>query len=83
MISHFDANYLWVGFSDPENGYLVLNAPTMADVQKFANWAKEQQGVHDVQLNLSTEMISLPEKLLGILASPRSSEQITLQRNNA
>ncbi|MFI5420729.1 MAG: hypothetical protein ACHQ1H_07145 [Nitrososphaerales archaeon] len=55
----------------------------MADVQEFANWAKEQPGIMEVQVNLSTEMISFPEKLIGEMPSAKSSEKISLQKKNA
>ena len=28
VLSHFDANYLWGGFSDPERGFIMLSAPS-------------------------------------------------------
>ncbi len=80
LLSHFDANYLWVGFSDPEQGYLVLNAPAMADVQRFLDWAKEQPGIASARVDIPIELISFPEKL-GELLSVGRPEQLTLQKN--
>jgi hypothetical protein len=63
MLLHFDSNYLWGGFSDLDNGFLVLNATTMADVEKFLEWTKEQPGVARAQVNIPIKLFSFPEKL--------------------
>ncbi|HKW05863.1 MAG TPA: AsnC family transcriptional regulator, partial [Nitrososphaerales archaeon] len=63
LLSHFDPNYLWGGFSDTEQGYLVLNAATMADVERFLEWTREQPGIVSVQVNIPVKLISFPEKL--------------------
>jgi len=78
MLSHFDQNYLWGGFSDRENGFLVLNALTLADVQRFSEWAKQLRGVASTQVNIPIEMISFPEKLGELLRI--SPEKLTLRR---
>jgi DNA-binding Lrp family transcriptional regulator len=67
MISHFDANYLWSGFSDPENGYIMLSAPTMADVQKFSEWARSQQGIASARVDIPMDNSMFPEKLIELL----------------
>jgi len=78
MLSHFDQNFLWGGFSDRENGFLVLNAPTMPDVQRFSEWAKEQPGVASAQVNIPIEMTSFPEKFGELLSA--IPEKLSLQR---
>jgi DNA-binding Lrp family transcriptional regulator len=74
MISHFDPNYLWGGFADPENGFLVLNTYTIANIQKFFQWAKQQSGVASARIDIPIETRSFPEKL-GELVSSRKSEK--------
>jgi DNA-binding Lrp family transcriptional regulator len=61
MISHFDSNYLWGGFSDPTRGFIVLDAPTMADVQRFLDWAREEPGVASAEMDIMTELIYVPQ----------------------
>ncbi|MGI0091489.1 MAG: AsnC family transcriptional regulator [Nitrososphaerales archaeon] len=79
LLSHFDPNYMWSGFSDPEQGYLVLNAPTIGDVQRFLEWTKEQPGIASAQVNIPVKLISFPEKLAELIKL-RRDEQI-LQNN--
>jgi hypothetical protein len=74
MISHFDPNYLWGGFADPERGFLALNAYTVANLQKFLQWSKEQPGVASARIDIPIETRSFPEKL-GELVSSRKSER--------
>jgi hypothetical protein len=40
MLSHFEASYLSVMFSDSDRGYIWLVASTMNDVQDYLEWAK-------------------------------------------
>jgi hypothetical protein len=74
VLSHFDANYFWGGFSNPERGFIVLSAPTTADVQKFLDWAREQPGIASAEVDIPTELISLPEKLRELLNLRRPEE---------
>jgi DNA-binding Lrp family transcriptional regulator len=78
MLSHFDASYLWGGFSDPENGYLMLSAPTMADVQRFLEWAKSQQGIAGARVDIPTDSSMFPEKLIELLE--QRDERAAVQR---
>jgi hypothetical protein len=74
LLSKFDDNFLWGGFSDRENGYLVLSVPKMAEVQRFLDWANEQPGIMSCRIDIPTELISFPEKfseLLQLQATPR------------
>ena len=68
MISHFDSNYLWGGFSDKEHGYVVLCVFRMADVQESFGWAREQPGVAAAEVDMLAELVYFPrtfEELLG------------------
>jgi len=64
ILSHFEANYLWGGFSDPNNGFVMLSAPTMADIQGFLEWAKSQTGIASARVDIPLEQFSFPEKLI-------------------
>jgi DNA-binding Lrp family transcriptional regulator len=73
MISRFDSNYLWGGFSDLSRGFIVLYAPTMADVQKFLDWARELPGVAGAEVDIMTELIYVRQTFKQFLA-PRMLE---------
>src|SRR5580658_8875672 len=64
ILSHFEGSYLWAGFSDPDNGFVMLSAPTMADVQGFLEWVKSQPGIAGARADIPTEQFSFPEKLI-------------------
>lgn len=78
MLSHFDPNYLWGGFADHENGFIVLNTNTVADIQRFLTWAKKQPGVANARIDIPIETRSFPEKLVE-LTSSRKSDQLIAQ----
>lgn len=82
MVTRFESNYLWTNFSDPENGFIVLSAPTIADVKGFLDWAKSQPGVAGVRVDIPTEMISFPGKLSELLQL-RDDERGRLERRLA
>jgi len=68
IISHFDSNYLWGGFSDKEHGYVVLCTFRMADVTESLRWAREQPGVAAAEVDMLAELVYFPrtfEELLG------------------
>jgi DNA-binding Lrp family transcriptional regulator len=67
ILSHFDASYLTGSFSDSHVGSVVLGASTMADVQKFLDWVKMQQGVASARVDIPTETMMFPEKLIELL----------------
>lgn len=69
MISHFDSNYLWGGFSDLSRGFIVLGAPTMADVQKVLDWARELPGVAAAEVDIMTELIYVPQTFKEFLGA--------------
>jgi DNA-binding Lrp family transcriptional regulator len=64
VLSHFEGSYLWGGFSDPNNGFVMLSAPTMADIQDFLDWAKSQPGIASARTDIPIEQFSFPEKLV-------------------
>lgn len=80
MLAHFDANYLWGGFADPENSFLVLNASTIANVEKFLEWTKEQRGIARAQVNIPIKLFSFPEKLGELLSV--SAPKLPLLKEN-
>lgn len=82
LISHFDADYLWGGFSDRENGFLVLIAQAMIDVQRILDWTKVQPGIASARIDIPVEMINFPEKL-GELLTVRDYRQPLCHNVNA
>ena len=71
MISHFDSNYLWGGFSDKEHGFVVLNASKMADVREFLQWARDQPGLTAAEVDMLTELVYLPQTFKELLGAKR------------
>jgi len=71
MISHFDRNYLWGGFSSKEHGFVVLSASKMADVQEFLQWAKGQPGVAAATVDMLTDLVYLPQTFKELLDTKR------------
>ncbi len=67
IISHFDAGYIMGSFADPENGNVVIGAPTMAEVPKVLEWANSQQGIASARVDIATETFMFPEKLIEML----------------
>jgi len=71
MISHFEASYLAVLFTDPDGGWVSVSASTMADVQSQLEWAKSQPGVASARVDLLTRTMMFPEKLVELLGARR------------
>jgi DNA-binding Lrp family transcriptional regulator len=67
VLSHFETNYLSVGFSDPDSGFIVLSASTMKEVQDHLEWAKSQPGIVSARTDLLVSTLMFPEKLLELL----------------
>ena len=67
VLSRFDANYLFGGFADQESGSVMLSAPTMADVQRFLDWATSQEGVASARVDIPTNTSMFPEKVNELL----------------
>jgi DNA-binding Lrp family transcriptional regulator len=67
MLSHFESSYLWPGFSDPDSGFIMLNAPTVGDIPRILEWAQSQPGIASARIDIPTEQLSLPEKLGELL----------------
>jgi DNA-binding Lrp family transcriptional regulator len=76
FLSHFESNYLWGGFWDKERGTIVLNAPTMADVPRFVEWAKSQPGVASARVDIPLQLFSFPEKLGELLRVERLEKAV-------
>jgi DNA-binding Lrp family transcriptional regulator len=79
VVSHFDASFLMGNFADPEIGSVVLGASTMAEVQRFLDWTKSQPGIASARLDIATETLMFPEKLIELL--DLRQEKALLQRN--
>ncbi len=75
MIAHFDANFLWGVFSDPEQAYVVLSASTIGETRRFLTWAKEQPGIATAELDIAVECLNFPE-MMGELLTSRRPEQL-------
>jgi DNA-binding Lrp family transcriptional regulator len=67
ILSSFEASYLWAGFSDPNSGFVMLSAPTMADVQGFLERTKSLGGISSARVDIPTEQFIFPEKLIELL----------------
>jgi DNA-binding Lrp family transcriptional regulator len=79
LLAHFDSNYLTGSFADPDMGSVLLSAPTMADVQKFMEWAKSQSGIASARVDIPTQTLMFPEKLIEMLEL--KSEREALHEN--
>ncbi|MGH9989022.1 MAG: hypothetical protein ACREAS_01155, partial [Nitrososphaera sp.] len=66
-------------FYDPDQGSILLNAPTMGDVPRILEWAKAQSGIASARIDFPTEQFSYPEKFLELLQF--GNEEAALQRN--
>ena len=66
--AHFDSNYLWGGFSDPNRSFIVLSAVKMTDIRIFLEWTKDQPGIASARIDIPIDMISFPEKFAEILS---------------
>lgn len=78
--SHFDENYLWGGFTDPDRGFVVLAVPSMADVQNLLRWARKVTGISDAEADVLIEMTILSDKVGEMLSPSRLGRSVT--RNN-
>lgn len=77
LLSHFDPNYLWGGFGDPDGGFIVLSAYTISDIKRFLKWAKELSGVASARIDIPIETRSFPEKLTGLVRSRKTTQLIS------
>jgi DNA-binding Lrp family transcriptional regulator len=79
VISHFDKWFITGNFADPDNGGVVLSASSVADIPKVLEWAKSQTGIASTRVDIPTEAMMFPEKLIELLeAKPEKAE---LQEN--
>jgi DNA-binding Lrp family transcriptional regulator len=67
MLSHFDARYLFAQFSDPTGGWISLSAPATKNVKEYLEWARSQPGVASARVDILTETMMFPEKLIELL----------------
>lgn len=79
MLSHFDASYLWGGFSDPDSGWILLGASAMLDVPSALKWAKSHPGIAGARVDIVTKTMMFPEKLAELLKV--REERSMLQKN--
>jgi len=78
MLSHFEARYLFAEFSDPAGGWISLSAPTTKSVKEYLEWARSQPGVATARVDILTETMMFPEKLIELLTL--KSEKAGIQK---
>ena len=71
VLSHFDANYLWGGFSDRNHAFIVLSFSTMSEMKNALDWAREQPGVASAEVDLMTDLTYVPQTFIELLRSKR------------
>lgn len=81
MISRFEARYLFAQFSDSPGGWISLSAPATKDVKGYLEWARSQPGVASARVDILTESMMFPEKLIEILAL--RNERVPMQRESS
>jgi DNA-binding Lrp family transcriptional regulator len=75
MLSHFERSYLWGGFADPNNGWILLHASTMLDVQGYLEWARSQPWIANARVDILTRIMMFPEKQIELLAPTKLSKK--------
>jgi DNA-binding Lrp family transcriptional regulator len=78
MRSHFETSYLSVGCTDPESGWILLNASTMNEVREYLEWTKEQPGIASARTDILVRNLMFPEKLIELLEG--RDEKAAIQR---
>jgi DNA-binding Lrp family transcriptional regulator len=71
VLSHFDANYLWGGFSDRSHAFIVLSFSTMSEMKNALDWAREQPGIASAEVDLMTDLTYVPQTFRELLRSKR------------
>lgn len=71
VLSRFDSNYLWGGFSDRERGFVVLSASRMAEIQEIRAWAREQPGIASAEVDMLAGLTYSPETFKELLGPKR------------
>jgi DNA-binding Lrp family transcriptional regulator len=77
MLSHFESRYLFTQFADSTGGWLSLSAPATKDVKGYLEWARSQPGVGSARVDILTETLMFPEKLIELLAVREERPGIT------
>jgi hypothetical protein len=77
ILSYFEASYLWGGFADPNNGWILLGVSTTLDVQKCLEWARSQSGIANARVDILTRIMMFPEKQNELLASTNETESLS------
>jgi DNA-binding Lrp family transcriptional regulator len=67
VVSTFEADYLTGSFADPETGSVVLRASKTSDIRRFSEWAESQAGIASSRVDITTETLMFPEKLIEML----------------
>ena len=68
VLSYIEARYLFAEFSDSAGGWISLSAPTTKSVKEYLEWARSQPGVASARVDILTETMMFPEKLIELLA---------------
>jgi DNA-binding Lrp family transcriptional regulator len=71
VLSHFDANYLWGGFSDRNHAFVVLSFSTMSEMKNALDWVREQPGIAAAEVDLMTDLTYVPQTFRELLGSKR------------
>jgi len=71
VLSHFDANYLWGGFSDRNHAFIVLSFSTMSEMKNALDWARDQPGIASAEVDLMTDLTYVPQTFIELLRSKR------------
>ncbi len=67
VLLDFEADYLTGSFADPETGSVMLRASRTSDIRRFSEWAKSQSGIASSRVDITTETMMFPEKLIEML----------------
>lgn len=63
---------------DPDRGFVILSTPTMADVQRFLDWTKDQPGIGSARVDIPIKYISELAEKIGVLIRIR---QLSVVKN--
>ena len=71
VLSRFDSNFLWGGFSDKERGFAVLSFPKAAEMQKALDWTRELSAIAVAEVDLMTNLTYVPQTFKELLETKR------------
>ena len=68
VLSYIEARYLFAQFSDANGRWISLCALATKDVKEYLEWARSQPGIASARVDILTETMMFPEKLIELLA---------------